>query len=169
MDTGKPLVGIIMGSDSDLPTMMETVKVLRKFAVPFELEVVSAHRSPARCHEYVSTARARGLRVIIAAAGGAAHLAGVAAAVTTLPVIAVPISATSLNGLDALLSMVQMPAGIPVATMATDKAGATNAGIFAVQILGTEDVRLAEQLAAYKEDLARGVAEKNARAQEQLK
>jgi phosphoribosylaminoimidazole carboxylase PurE protein len=163
-----PVVGIIMGSDTDLPVMMETTKVLAKFGVAYELEVTSAHRSPARTHEYATTAIARGLKVIIVAAGGAAHLAGVVAAVTTLPVVGVPIASTSLNGLDSLLSTVQMPAGIPVATMAIDKAGAINAAVFAVEILATSDQELRQKLAAYKEELARGVAEKNARAQAQL-
>ncbi len=165
----KPVVGIIIGSDTDLPVMVETTRVLAKFGVAYELEVTSAHRSPARTHEYARTAIERGLRVIIVAAGGAAHLAGVVAAVTTLPVVAVPIASTSLNGLDSLLSTVQMPAGIPVGTMAIDKAGATNAGVYAVEILATADPELRQKLAAYKEELARGVGEKNARAQAQLK
>src|ERR1700689_2780540 len=133
----KPLVGIIMGSDTDLPVMSETAKMLEKFEVPYEIEVTSAHRSPARTHEYASTAVSRGLKVLIVAAGGAAHLAGVVAALTTLPVVAVPIASTLLNGLDSLLSTVQMPAGVPVGAMAIDKAGAVNAGIYAAQILGT--------------------------------
>jgi phosphoribosylaminoimidazole carboxylase PurE protein len=169
MSTGKPLVGIIMGSDSDLPVMTETVKVLQKFGIGFELEVASAHRSPNRMHEFASTAADRGLKVIIAAAGGAAHLAGVVAAFTTLPVVAVPLTSTSLNGLDALLSTVQMPPGVPVATMALDKWGATNAGIFAVQILAAADAGLRQGLADFKRELAQSVAEKNARAQAQFK
>lgn len=156
-----------MGSDSDLPTMMEAVKVLEKFGILYEIQVASAHRSPALAHEYGSTARARGLKVIIAAAGGAAHLAGVLAAITTLPVIGVPIASTSLNGMDSLLSTAQMPPGIPVATMAIDKWGATNAAVFAAEIIGVTDADMAKKLSAYKEELAKGVAEKNARVQQQ--
>src|SRR5271167_3142148 len=125
------LVGILMGSDTDLPVMSEAGKVLDKFGIAYEMEVVSAHRTPVRAHEYATTAQSRGLKVLIAAAGAAAHLAGVIAANTTLPVIGVPMGTSSLNGLDALLSTVQMPGGIPVATMAIDKAGAVNAAIFA--------------------------------------
>src|ERR1700722_117451 len=131
----KPLVGIIMGSDTDLPVMSETAKMLEKFGVPYEIEVTSAHRSPARTHEYATTGIGRGLKVVIVAGGGAGHLAGVVAAVTTLPVVAVPMATTSLSGMDSLLSSVQMPAGVPVASMAIDKAGAINAAIFATQIL----------------------------------
>src|SRR5487761_863345 len=120
-----------MGSDSDYPVMVEAGRMLEKFGIGFEVEVVSAHRSPARAAEYAETAAKRGLRAIIVGAGGAAHLAGVVAALTTLPVIAVPMAATSLNGIDSLLAIVQMPGGIPVATMAIGKAGATNAGIYA--------------------------------------
>jgi 5-(carboxyamino)imidazole ribonucleotide mutase len=163
----KPVVGIIMGSDTDLPVMTETAKTLEKFEIPYEIEVTSAHRTPARTHEYASTAIARGLKVIIVAAGGAAHLAGVVAAVTTLPVIGVPMATTSLNGMDSLLSTVQMPAGVPVASMAIDKAGAINAAIFAAEILGTFDARVAKRLLTHKEDLAKAVAEKNARVQQQ--
>src|SRR6202162_6366402 len=144
----KPLVGIIMGSDTDLPVMSESAKMLEKFGVPYEIEVTSAHRSPARTHEYATTAIARGLKVVIVAAGGAAHLAGVVAALTTLPVIAVPMATTVLSGLDSLLSTVQMPAGVPVAAMAIDKPGATNAAIFAAEIIGTYDGRVSERLAA---------------------
>ncbi len=135
MSDTKPVVGIIMGSDSDLPVMAESAKILDKFGIPFEIEVTSAHRSPARTHEYATTAIARGLKTIIVAAGGAAHLAGVVAALTTLPIIGVPMGSIALNGMDSLLSTVQMPAGMPVAAMAIDKAGATNAAIFAAQIL----------------------------------
>lgn len=163
-----PQVGILMGSDSDFPLMSEAVKTLAKFGIAHEIEVVSAHRNPARAHEYASTAEARGLKVIIAAAGAAAHLAGVIAANTTLPVIGVPMGTSSLNGMDSLLSTVQMPAGIPVATMAIDKAGATNAAIFAAEILALSDVEIAAKLVGHKEDLVKGVAEKNARLQQQL-
>ena len=169
MTTGQgPAVGIVMGSDSDFPMMSEAVKTLEKFGIAYEMEVLSAHRTPARAHEYATTAVSRGLKVIIAAAGAAAHLAGVMAANTTLPVIGVPMATSALNGLDALLATVQMPGGIPVGTMAIDKAGATNAAIFAAQILGLSDVGIAKKLVEYKEEMARGVAEKNARLQKQI-
>jgi phosphoribosylaminoimidazole carboxylase PurE protein len=158
-----PVVGIIMGSDTDLPVMSESAKMLDKFGIAYEVEVVSAHRSPARTHEYASTAIARGLKVVIVAAGGAAHLAGVVAALTTLPVIAVPMATTVLSGIDALLSSVQMPAGVPVAAMAIDKPGAINAAIYAAEILSTSDASIARRLIEYKEELARSVAEKSAR------
>src|SRR5246127_3243011 len=158
-----------MGSDTDYPVMSEAGKILDKFGIGYEVEIVSAHRTPARAHEYATTAASRGLKVLIAAAGAAAHLAGVIAANTTLPVIGVPMGSSSLNGLDALLATVQMPGGIPVATMAIDKAGAVNAAIFAAEILGLADAEIARRLVAHKEELVRGVAEKNARLQEQLK
>ena len=164
----RPLVGIIMGSDTDLPIMSESAKMLTKFSIPFEIEVVSAHRSPARTHEYATTAIDRGLKVVIVAAGGAAHLAGVVAALTTLPVIAVPMATTVLSGIDALLSSVQMPAGVPVAAMAIDKPGAINAAIYAAEIIATFDARVAEQLVAYKQELAQSVAEKSARVKQQF-
>jgi len=165
--THAALVGILMGSDTDYPVMSEAAKTLEKFGIAYEIEVVSAHRTPARAHEYATTAAGRGLKVLIAAAGGAAHLAGVLAANTTLPVIGVPMSTSSLGGLDALLSTVQMPAGIPVAAMAIDKAGAINAAIFAAQILATADPEIARKLAAHKDDLVRSVAEKNAHLKRQ--
>src|ERR1700733_10298918 len=152
-----------MGSDTDLPIMTESAKMLEKFGIPFEIEVVSAHRSPARTHEYATTAIARGLKVVIVAAGGAAHLAGVVAALTILPVIAVPMATTVLSGIDALLSSVQMPAGVPVAAMAIDKPGAINAAIYAAEILAISDPTVARRLVEYKEELARSVAEKSAR------
>ncbi len=162
------LVGILIGSDSDYPVMSEAAAVLGKFGIPYEIEVVSAHRTPARAHEYATGAASRGLKVLIAAAGVAAHLAGVIAANTTLPVIGVPMAAGGLNGLDALLATVQMPGGIPVATMAIGKAGAVNAAIFAAEILGTSDANVARKLIGHKEELARSVVEKNQRLQEQL-
>jgi phosphoribosylaminoimidazole carboxylase PurE protein len=165
---GKPAVGIVMGSDSDLPMMSEAGKMLDKFGIAYEMQVLSAHRTPEKSHEYARTATSRGLKVIIAAAGAAAHLAGVIAASTTLPVIGVPMATSTLNGLDALLSTVQMPGGIPVATMAIDKAGAMNAAIFAAEILALSDTGIAQKLVAHKEELARGVAEKNERLQKQL-
>jgi 5-(carboxyamino)imidazole ribonucleotide mutase len=164
----KPMVGILMGSDSDLPVMKEAAEILQKFSIPFEIEVTSAHRSPARTHEYATTAIARGLKVVIVAAGGAAHLAGVVAALTTLPVIAVPMATTVLSGLDSLLSTVQMPAGVPVAAMAIDKPGGVNAGIYAAQIVATFDARVAHLLTEYKAELARLVGEKNLRVQKQF-
>lgn len=162
------LVGIVMGSDTDFPVMSEAGKTLGKFGIAYEMEVLSAHRTPARAHEYATTASERGLKVVIAAAGAAAHLAGVMAANTTLPVIGVPMATSTLNGLDALLATVQMPGGIPVATMAIDKAGAVNAAIFAAQILGLSDAEIARKLVVHKEELAKSVAEKNARLQKQL-
>jgi phosphoribosylaminoimidazole carboxylase PurE protein len=165
---GGALVGIVMGSDTDFPVMSETGKTLAKFGIAYEMEVLSAHRTPARAHEYATTAVKRGLKVMIAAAGAAAHLAGVMAANTTLPVIGVPMATSTLNGLDALLATVQMPGGIPVATMAIDKAGAVNAAIFAAEILALSDAEIARKLVAHKEDLAKSVAEKNARLQKQI-
>jgi 5-(carboxyamino)imidazole ribonucleotide mutase len=167
-NTKRVLVGIVMGSDTDYPVMSEAGKTLDKFGIAYEMEVLSAHRTPARAHEYATTAVSRGLKVVIAAAGAAAHLAGVIAASTTLPVIGVPMGTSSLNGLDALLATVQMPGGIPVATMAIDRAGAVNAAVFAAEILGTSDPEMARKLVAHKEDLARSVAEKNAKLQKQL-
>ncbi len=157
-----------MGSDSDLPVMAESAKMLEKFGIPYEIEVVSAHRSPARTHEYATTAISSGLKSIIVAAGGAAHLAGVVAALTTLPVIAVPMATTVLSGIDSLLSTVQMPAGVPVAAMAIDKPGASNAAIYAAEILATSDPHVAERLLAYKQELARSVAEKSDRVKQQF-
>jgi len=158
--TSKPKVAIVMGSDSDLEIMREAGKALDGFGIDYEIDIASAHRSPARTSELARKAVARGIKVIIAGAGGAAHLAGVIAAETTLPVIGVPIPSV-LNGLDSLLSTVQMPAGIPVATVAIGKAGATNAGILAAQILALSDPKLAEKLKAHKEKLAQGVEAKS--------
>jgi len=165
----RPVVGIVMGSDSDLAVMTETAQTLKKFGVPFEIEISSAHRSPARTAEYARTAIARGLKVIIIAAGGAAHLGGVIAAETTLPVIGVPIPSTTLAGLDSLLSMVQMPGGVPVACVSIGKPGAVNAAIFAVEILATSDAALAKKLAAHKEELARSVTEKSAKVKHEFR
>jgi len=158
---GKPLVAIVMGSDSDLEIMRESGKALDEFGVAYEMDITSAHRSPARTAEFARNAAARGIKAIIAGAGGAAHLAGVIAAETTLPVIGVPIPSSSLQGLDSLLATVQMPAGIPVATVAIGKAGATNAGILAAQMLALSDPEIAKKMTAYKEKLARGVEEKS--------
>ncbi len=165
----KPLVSIVMGSDSDLEIMREAGKALEEFGIPYEMDVTSAHRSPARTAEFARGAQARGIRVIIAGAGGAAHLAGVIAAESTLPVIGVPIPSTSLAGLDSLLSIVQMPAGIPVATVAIGKPGATNAGILAAQILATADPELAQRVHRHKEKLAKGVEEKSRKLRESRK
>ena len=162
----KPLIGIIMGSDSDLPVMQEAVKVLKQFEVPYEIGVYSAHRSPHRTAEYVRTARERGLKLIIAGAGSSAHLAGVTAAETTLPVIGVPIDSSPLSGFDALFSTVQMPPGVPVATMGVGKSGATNAAIFAVEVLALSEQRLASKLTEYKTGLEQAVAEKSKKVQE---
>ncbi len=156
-----PLVLIIMGSDSDLPVMEEGAKILAEFGVPYEMRISSAHRSPQRTAELAAEAAGRGIRVIIAGAGMAAHLAGVIAAETCLPVIGVPMGGSSLGGLDALYSTVQMPGGIPVATMAIGKAGATNAGIFAVQILALGNPLLMEGLKAFREKMTREVEEKD--------
>ncbi|MEM1056676.1 MAG: 5-(carboxyamino)imidazole ribonucleotide mutase [Bacteroidota bacterium] len=151
-----PLIGIAMGSESDWPTMEAAADLLRQFAVPFECRVLSAHRTPASMTEYAESGRDRGLRVIIAGAGGAAHLPGMIAASTTLPVIGVPVQTRALDGMDSLLSIVQMPGGIPVATVAIG--GAKNAGLLAVQILATSDDALAAKLDAYKTELRHLVA-----------
>jgi phosphoribosylaminoimidazole carboxylase PurE protein len=148
-----------MGSDSDLPVMQAAAAMLDQFAVAYEIDIVSAHRTPEKLHDYASSAEARGLRVIIAGAGGAAHLPGMAASLTVLPVIGVPISATRLEGMDALLSIVQMPAGVPVATVAIDNAA--NAAILAVQMLATAEPQLRERLRSYKLGLRDKVMEKS--------
>ncbi len=156
----KPRVGVIMGSDSDLPVMEATLNVLKKFDIPYEVTVASAHRTPERAMEFAASAREKGMGVIIAGAGHAAHLAGVLAAHTTLPVLGVPIDSSALLGLDSLLSTVQMPPGVPVATLAVGKPGATNAGVLAAQILGVSDPVIAEKLANYKKEMADKVNEK---------
>ena len=161
-----PLVSIVMGSDSDLEIMNEAAKALDDFGISYEIDVTSAHRSPARTAEFARAAASRGVKVIIAGAGGAAHLAGVIAAETTLPVIGVPIPSTPLNGLDSLLATVQMPAGIPVATVAIGKAGATNAGILAAQIIGLSSTAIAVKLKQLKEKLAKSVDEKSQKLQQ---
>lgn len=148
-----PLVGIIMGSTSDWPTMSKAASVLRDFGVAYEAKVVSAHRTPELLFTYSKSARVRGLKCIIAGAGGAAHLPGMASALTTVPVLAVPVQSRVLSGVDSLLSIVQMPAGIPTATFAIGEAGATNAGLFAVSLLAMNDDSLSAQLADYREDL----------------
>ena len=154
-----PRVGIVMGSDSDLEKMQPCAQTLDEFAIPYEIRVISAHRTPDVAHDYATTAAERGLGVIIAAAGGAAHLAGVLASLTPLPVIGVPIQTSSLSGLDSLLSTVQMPTGVPVATVAIGKAGPVNAAILAVQILAGADADLREKVVRHKAHLAEKVAE----------
>lgn len=156
----KPIVGILMGSDSDLPIMDEAVNVLKDFDIPYEITISSAHRSPKRTSDYAKSAADRGIKVIIAGAGSAAHLAGFIAAETILPVIGVPIDSSSLKGMDALLSTVQMPGGVPVAAMAIGKAGAKNAGIFAAQIIALADKKMQVKLKAYKRKLAKEVEDK---------
>ncbi len=154
------LVSVVMGSDSDLPIMTEAAKILEEFGIGYELMLTSAHRTPERTTKFTKTAASRGVKVIIVGAGAAAHLAGVIASQTLLPVIGVPIDATSLHGLDALLSTVQMPGGIPVATMAIGKAGAKNAALFAIRFLALEDKTLSVKLAAYVAKMAKDVEKK---------
>jgi 5-(carboxyamino)imidazole ribonucleotide mutase len=155
-----PLVGVIMGSDSDLTVMRGAVDVLADFEIPHEVRVISAHRTPEAMYEYASTAAARGLRVIIAGAGGAAHLPGMTASMTALPVIGVPVPLAQLDGLDSLLSIVQMPEGVPVATVGIGKA--RNAGLLAVRILGASDDDVRARVRQYQDDLAAAVREKDA-------
>ena len=164
----RPLVAILMGSESDLEVMSASARALRDLGVPYELHVLSAHRSPDRAARFARSAAGRGLRVIICGAGGAAHLAGAVSAQTTLPVIGVPLASSELSGLDALLATVQMPGGIPVATVAIGKAGATNAGLLAVQILATSDARLAKKLQLQKRTMTEKVAAMSASARRRL-
>ena len=156
---GDPIVGVIMGSRSDWETMKAAADVLRQFGVAHECKVVSAHRTPDWMADYAREAEARGLQLIIAGAGGAAHLPGMVAAQTTVPVIGVPVQSKALSGLDSLLSIVQMPGGVPVATMAIGPAGATNAGLFAVGVLATRDAALRAKLQAFRDERARAVRE----------
>ena len=159
MSTVQPIVGIIMGSDSDLTIMQDAANILKQFNIPFELTVVSAHRTPIRMVEYATTAKQRGLQVIIAGAGGAAHLPGMVASITTLPVIGVPIkSSNSIDGWDSVLSILQMPSGVPVATVALN--GAKNAGILAAQIVGATNDSVSNTIATYKNNLSNEVNEK---------
>lgn len=155
----QPLVAVIMGSQSDMDTMRAATDLLQEFEVPHEVRVISAHRKPDRLFEFASTARSRGLEVIIAGAGGAAHLPGVTAAKTTLPVIGVPMQTSSLNGLDSLLSIVQMPRGVPVATVAIGKAGAGNAALLAIQILGLKYPELADRFTRWRQEQAAKLSE----------
>lgn len=161
-----PKVGVVMGSDSDWTVMSDAAQALKEFGLECEVEVLSAHRTPERMIEWGKAAAGRGIQVIIAGAGGAAHLPGMLASVTTLPVIGVPVSLAKLDGLDSLLSIVQMPAGIPVATVSIN--GARNAGILAARIIGSTDEKLAAKLAAFGESLKDQVAEKNAKLKSQL-
>ena len=156
---GDPIVGVIMGSRSDWETMKAAADVLRQFGIAHECKVVSAHRTPDWMADYAREAEARGLQLIIAGAGGAAHLPGMVAAQTTVPVIGVPVQSKALSGLDSLLSIVQMPGGVPVATMAIGPAGATNAGLFAVGVLATRDAALRARLQAFRDERARAVRE----------
>jgi 5-(carboxyamino)imidazole ribonucleotide mutase len=169
-NTGKPLagpiVGVVMGSDSDWSVMSDAAQALKDFGIEYEVEVLSAHRTPEKMIEWGKAAAGRGIKVIIAGAGGAAHLPGMLASVTTLPVIGVPVSLSKLDGMDSLLSIVQMPAGIPVATVSIG--GAKNAGILAARIIGAFDERLSAAVAAYGEDLKVQVAEKNAKLKSQI-
>lgn len=158
-----PLIGIVMGSDSDWPLVQKAAETLKSFDVAFEVRVISAHRTPDLAFEYAGSAEARGLKVVIAAAGGAAHLGGVLAAHTVLPVIGIPVAGGALNGLDALYATVQMPAGIPVATVTLGSAGPVNAALLAVQILGTADAGLRAKFHAYKDELKKKVVEGNAK------
>ncbi len=158
-DVKAPLVGIIMGSISDWPTMKRAADILERLDVAFEAKVVSAHRTPERLYEYAKTARARGLKVIIAGAGGAAHLPGMTASLTSLPVLGVPVTSKALSGQDSLLSIVQMPAGVPVGTLAIGDPGATNAGLLAAQILAISDPDLAQRVEALRSEQTKSVPE----------
>ncbi len=162
----KPVVGVVMGSDSDWSVMSDAAQALKDFGIDYEVEVLSAHRTPEKMIEWGKAAAGRGIKVIIAGAGGAAHLPGMLASVTTLPVIGVPVPLSKLDGMDSLLSIVQMPAGIPVATVSIG--GAKNAGILAARILGAFDEKLSAAMAAYSEDLKVQVAEKNAKLKSQI-
>ncbi|HVJ40879.1 MAG TPA: 5-(carboxyamino)imidazole ribonucleotide mutase [Dongiaceae bacterium] len=158
MISAQPLIGVIMGSQSDWQTMQHAVDILNEFNIPHEVRIVSAHRTPRRMVEYAETARDRGLKVIIAGAGGAAHLPGMVAAITDLPVLGVPVESAALKGQDSLLSIVQMPGGIPVGTLAIGKPGAINAGLLAVSILSLADQELAQKLAAFRRKQTEAVA-----------
>jgi len=153
-------VSVVMGSDSDLPIMTEATKILEEFGIGYELILTSAHRTPLRTTKFAASAAGRGIKIIIVGAGAAAHLAGVIASQTILPVIGIPIDATSLHGLDALLSTVQMPGGVPVASMAIGKSGAKNAALFAARILAIKDKRIGAKLSAYKKKMAKDVGKK---------
>jgi 5-(carboxyamino)imidazole ribonucleotide mutase len=159
MSVAKPVVGIIMGSRSDWPTLQAAASILDTLKVPYETRVVSAHRTPKRLYSYAASAQKRGLKVIIAGAGGAAHLPGMTASMTVLPVLGVPIESRTLKGLDSLLSINQMPAGVPVGTLAIGEAGATNAGLLAAQMLALGDKKLAARIAAFRAAQTEAIAE----------
>ena len=164
--SGKPVVGVVMGSDSDWSVMSDAAQALKEFGIEYEVEVLSAHRTPERMIEWGKAAAGRGIKVIIAGAGGAAHLPGMLASVTTLPVIGVPVALAKLDGMDSLLSIVQMPGGIPVATVSIN--GAKNAGLLAARILGTNDAQISAAMFAYGESLKEQVTEKNAKLKSQI-
>lgn len=168
-DKKTPVVGIIMGSSSDWPTMQNAAQVLADFGVPFEKKVVSAHRTPQLLYDYATTAASRGLKCIIAGAGGAAHLPGMTASMTTLPVLGVPVQSRALSGVDSLYSIVQMPGGVPVATFAIGNAGALNAGLFAVSMLANENAALAEKLASFRQRQTQKVLESQKELEEEKK
>ncbi len=168
VDVRRPLVAVVMGSDSDWPVVRRCVEQLEEFDIPYEVRVISAHRTPDLAHEFASTARLKGFRLLIAAAGGAAHLAGVMASLTTLPVIGIPIQTRTLGGADSLYSTVQMPGGVPVATVAIGEAGALNAALLAAQILALHDEDLHHKLRAFRARMRRSVSERNARLRERL-
>ena len=169
MLTGRPRVGIVMGSDSDLEVLRETIRVLDDLGIPHEVVVASAHRTPEQTRRYATRAERRGIRVLIAGAGGAAALPGFLASLTSLPIIGVPINSSPLNGLDALLSIAQMPKGVPVATVAVGKWGAANAGILAAQILALSDAKVRKRLAAFRKAMAAEVQQRSRRVAAQLK
>jgi len=169
MPTRRPRVGIVMGSDSDLEVLRETIRVLDDLEIPHEVVVASAHRTPEQTRRYAMRAERRGIRVLIAGAGGAAALPGFLASLTSLPIIGVPISSSPLNGLDALLSIAQMPKGVPVATVAVGKWGAANAGILAAQILALSDAKVRKRLAAFRKAMAAEVQQRSRRVAAQLK
>ncbi len=165
----KPLVAVVFASENDVGVMSEAIQALQELGIAHEVEMASAHRSPRRTHDYVHAAAGRGVKLFIVGAGAAAHLAGVIASLTTLPVIGVPLANTALGGADALYATVQMPAGVPVATMALDKAGARNAAIFAAEVLALYDGALAKRVRKFKEKLEQSVAERAERVKQQLK
>lgn len=169
MVTTRPRVGIVMGSDSDLEVLRETMKVLEEIRIPYEVVVASAHRTPEQTRRYATRAEQRGIRVLVAGAGGAAALPGFLASLTPLPIIGVPINATPLNGLDSLLSIAQMPKGVPVATVAVGRWGAANAGILAAQILALSDAGVRRRLAAFRKSMAAEVAQRSRRVATELK
>ena len=169
MPPTRPRVGIVMGSDSDLDVLQEAIKVLDEIGIPHEVVVASAHRAPDQTRRYAASAERRGIRVLIAGAGGAAALPGFLASLTSLPIIGVPINSTPLNGLDSLLSIVQMPKGVPVATVAVGKWGAANAGILAAQILALSDTRVRRRLSAFRKAMAAEVVQRSRRVASQIK